>query len=77
MIAGGNVGFGIGVLSGLATDGAVWPAILLRASVCALTVGLLLRWWGRIWSDCWRQSLVEHQAGKEKSQTAPLTALPR
>jgi hypothetical protein len=66
MIAGGTIGFGIGTVLGLATDGTTWPVILLRASVGALVVGLLLRWWARLWNACWLQAQAEHQAAPEK-----------
>ena len=75
MIAGGTGGFGIAVLLGLATDGTTWPLILLRASVGALAIGLLLRWWARVWTGCWLQAQAARQAETENSSVASLSAL--
>jgi hypothetical protein len=58
MILGGLIGFAIGVSAGLAQDRA-WPDILWRASVAALLAGVVLRWWGRVWVTCFRDSLRE------------------
>jgi formate/nitrite transporter FocA (FNT family) len=74
MITGGAVGFGIGVLSGLATDGTAWPAVLIRASVGALVLGLLFRWWAGVWAGCWVQAQTERQSAEEKSEATPLSA---
>ena len=75
MIAGGIVRFAIGVVSGLATEGSSWPGILVRASTGALAAGLLLRWWGRVWTDCWQQAQAERQAALEKTQASPVSLL--
>lgn len=48
MIAGGFLGFLIGLIFGTIQHTA-WPAILWRASVAALCAGILMRWWARLW----------------------------
>ncbi len=48
MILGALIGFGIGILFGLAEHGA-WPSALWRASAAALIASVLMRWWGRVW----------------------------
>jgi hypothetical protein len=45
MIAGGLLGFLIGVTFGL-VQGSSWPSILWRASVATAVAGMLMRWWG-------------------------------
>jgi len=75
MIAGGTAGFGTGVLFGLAADGTTWPAILLRASVGSLALGLLFRWWARVWMGCWLQAQAERRAATEKNPAAPSSAV--
>jgi hypothetical protein len=69
MILGGLIGFGIGVSAGLAQDRA-WPDILWRASVGALLAGVVLRWWGRVWVTCFRDSLRERTARANAGHTA-------
>lgn len=58
MILGGLLGFLIGASFGLAQTSA-WPDALWRASVTALAGGLLLRWWGRMWIQCFVQAQQE------------------
>ena len=77
MISGGVLGFGIGVLSGVVTEGSTWPVILLRASIGALAAGVLLRWWGHVWAQCWNQAQAERQAAREKTPTASLSPFPK
>ena len=48
MILGSVVGFLIGAGFSLAGD-CPWSIALWRASVAALAVALLARWWGRAW----------------------------
>ncbi|MDX1952333.1 MAG: hypothetical protein SFY81_09110 [Verrucomicrobiota bacterium] len=48
MMIGGLMGFGIGLVFGLAQNSS-WPSILWRSSVACLVSGLLLRWWGQVW----------------------------
>jgi hypothetical protein len=75
MILGGAIGFDIGVLSGLVTEGSTWPTILLRSSIGALVAGLLMRWWAGIWSSCWQQVNNERMKARENNQPSTETAL--
>jgi hypothetical protein len=55
MVLGGAIGFSIGVLMGFAHD--CPPLTMLwRASVAALLSGVVLRWWGRVWMESYRQA---------------------
>ena len=58
MIMGGLLGFGLGVVTGLVKEVA-WPALFLRACVCALLAGWLFRWWGRVWIGGLKDSLAQ------------------
>ena len=75
MILGGFLGFTTGVTLGILQQSS-WPSTLWRASGAALAMGLLLRWWGRLWftnlHEARRERLAERvaRASKSKSQTA-------
>lgn len=60
MITGGLLGFLIGVGMGATTPGSEGAAVIFRASVMAVIVGLLLRWWGQVWMWAWRQAHAEN-----------------
>ena len=62
MVTGGLLGFGLGLLCGLLTQGSEWPGILLRASIAALVAGLLLRWWAALFLRCVSRAHAERQA---------------
>jgi hypothetical protein len=66
MITGGLAGFLIGLAFGLIRQSA-WPSILWRASVVALVLGILLRWWGRIWVESLRQAGAERTAAQARA----------
>lgn len=73
MIIGALAGFLIGLVVGLAGSNP-WPTIFWHASVAALTLGLLMRWWGRVWQYNLRQA-IEHylaalQAQRQENQPA-------
>lgn len=72
MVLGGAMGFGIGAAFSLA-QGSSWPALVWRSAFAALLGGILLRWWGRLWLTCLRDSLEERQAALNalKKQQAP------
>lgn len=61
MVLGGAMGFGIGAAFSWA-QGSSWPALVWRSAFAALLGGILLRWWGRLWLNCLRESLEERQA---------------
>ena len=72
MVLGGAIGFSIGVLMGLAHD---CPPLtmLLRASAAAFLSGVVLRWWGRIWVESYRQAQRQKLATTVPTQDkAPL-----
>ena len=76
MIAGGGVGFLLGLISGLA-QGALWPSVLWRSSLAALAAGLLLRWWGGIWlRSCYQISEAAADGRPNPSAAKPVPALP-
>jgi hypothetical protein len=54
LLLGGLLGFAVGMAVGL-LKGNAWPTLLWRASVAALLLGLLCRWWGRVWFNSWRE----------------------
>ena len=68
MILGGLLGFLIGAGLGLTQTGA-WADALWRASVTTLVGGLLLRWWGRMWLQCFVQSQQEQLAAAAPSES--------
>jgi hypothetical protein len=74
MVLGGVLGFALGSAVALA-QGCSWPSVLWRASVAAYVAGILLRWWGRIWLDGWKQILDEKAKAaaeaEEKEQSQP------
>jgi hypothetical protein len=70
MIWGGLIGFGIGILAGLA-QGCAWPELFWRASVAALVAGVVLRWWGRVWLRSLQASRRERALQSSQAQAAP------
>jgi hypothetical protein len=68
MAIGALLGFLIGTGVGLARHGD-WPSLLWRSSASALAGALLLRWWGRLWIQCFESSL---QARPRAEQSNPL-----
>ena len=69
MILGGLLGFLIGIACGSAQQSA-WPTVIWRASTAALAGGLLLRWWGRIWTDGLQQAWREREQSPEPEPAA-------
>jgi len=74
MLTGGLLGFGLGLGFGLARQ-ADWPAILWHASAGATVVGLLMRWWGRIWLRGLLDSVEQRRTSEANtgSQSVPAT----
>ncbi len=71
MIAGGLLGFLIGVSFGL-VQGSTWPSILWRACVATMVAGLLMRWWGNFLVA----SLQAAHAERSTAGANPLAATP-
>lgn len=67
MITGALLGFGLGLLLGL-VQGSSWPSIIWRSSVACFVSGILLRWWGKVWMDCWQKSIFEKMAAAEEAE---------
>ena len=72
MILGSFVGFLIGAGFSLA-DGCSWPTALWRASVAALFVALLVRWWCRVWFLGLREAMDQR---RQASVSPPATPKP-
>jgi hypothetical protein len=76
MVCGAMIGFCLGLALGYA--GRVeWPAMLWRACAGAVVLGLLMRWWARVWLRGLRASLLERRAAEAaaRQQAAPTSAL--
>ena len=73
MILGGLIGFAMGLLPGLVQENA-WAGVFWRASVAALVMGVLFRWWGRIWIRNLVAAHRERQAAAMKAPAQPGTA---
>ena len=63
------MGFLIGLLFGLAQH-SEWPTVVWRSSVAALLAGLLLRWWGRVWTQSLCGVQRERLAARESEAEA-------
>jgi hypothetical protein len=75
MIMGGFLGFLTGLIFSSAALGPANPMVLFRASIGAVTGGLLLRWWGRLWVRsimfAQRERLAA-EAAENSLETSPL-----
>lgn len=72
MTLGGLIGFGLGLLASL-LQGCAWPQAFGRACVAALLAGLLLRWWGQVWTKNLQNAVAERarEQGKPRTPAAP------
>ena len=75
MIAGGLLGFLIGVTFGL-VQGSAWPSILWRASVATLVAGMLMRWWGNFLVASLQASHIERNTASAALSPSPAHAIP-
>jgi L-asparagine transporter-like permease len=79
MTIGGLIGFGVGIVSGLA-ENCSWPAILFRSSVAAFLASILLRWWGKVWMVSLQQAYFEQvqaaAAAESAASRAPASSSP-
>lgn len=73
MILGSLVGFLIGAAFSLAGN-CPWPTVLWRACVGALVLGMLARWWGRIWLEGLQNAIEQrrHPHPTSNAETKPL-----
>ncbi len=51
LLVGALAGFLAGVTLGLVNQ-SDWPSILWRSSLASLGFSVLLRWWGKRWTEC-------------------------
>ena len=73
MITGGLLGFLIGLISAWAQQ-ADWPALIWRAAVGAVVVGLLMRWWGGLWARSLEEIYRQRRAcDAEGSSSTPVS----
>lgn len=61
LVIGALLGFLMGFGLGLANRSA-WPSMLWRSSAAALGLGVMMRWWGRCWTDGLRVAQRERLA---------------
>ena len=73
MILGSVVGFLIGAGFSLA-GGSPWPTALWRASIAALLVALLARWWGRIWLQGLQEAIEQRRHARSIPPVNPKPA---
>ena len=73
MILGSVIGFLIGAGFSLAA-GCPWPTALWRASIAALMVALLARWWGRIWWSGLREAIEQRRHARSITPVNPKPA---
>ncbi len=55
LMLGGLLGFGIGILFGLARSGS-WQDVIWKSALCAYIAGKLMKWWGNVWINCIKES---------------------
>jgi hypothetical protein len=73
MLTGAIIGFALGLALGYAD----WPALLWHSCAAATALGLLMRWWGRVWLRGLHTSLLERRAAEAaaRQQNQPTTLL--
>jgi galactitol-specific phosphotransferase system IIC component len=76
MLSGAIIGFSLGLALGFAGQ-AEWSSMLWHACAAAAALGLLARWWGRVWLRGLHVSVLERRAAeiaaRQKNQsTTPL-----
>ncbi|MFO1497075.1 MAG: hypothetical protein U1G07_01535 [Verrucomicrobiota bacterium] len=75
MIAGGLLGFAIGLVFGYVQNSS-WPLMIWRASVASVCGGLLLRWWARVWVNSLHEIYQQKLAAEAKLAEAASAGLP-
>jgi len=77
MLCGAMVGFCLGLALGYAGR-AEWPSMLWRACAAAAVLGVLMRWWAKVWFQGFRTSLLERRAAELAArQQAPAKSTSR
>ncbi len=74
MLCGAIIGFGLGLALGYAGR-AEWPSMLWRACIAAVVLGLMMRWWARVWVRGLHASLAARRAAEiaARQQKTPST----
>ena len=76
MLCGAIIGFCLGLALGY-MGRCEWPAMLWRACAAAAGLGLLMRWWTRVWVRGLQASLLERRAAElaARQQTSATSSL--
>ncbi|MGC8744138.1 MAG: hypothetical protein ACP5T0_09705 [Verrucomicrobiia bacterium] len=69
LMIGGLIGFGTGVMLGLAQSGS-WQDIIWKSAVAAYIAGILMKWWGKIWVKCIKEAESLGASQKQEKQEA-------
>ena len=75
MIAGGLLGFLIGLVFGLVQQSS-WPSVLWKASVATFCAGLLFRWWAGVWVESIYAVRLQKAAAEAKLADSEATVAP-
>lgn len=70
LLLGGIIGFGIGMLFGIAQSSG-WPDVIWKSCVATYVGALLMKWWGKVWIRCLYESMQEKK--KNSKQETPVT----
>lgn len=81
MLTGAMLGFLLGIALGLGA-GSDWPSTLWHACAGALALGVLMRWWARVWLRGFHETLEQRRstqatAGPQSSGPQLALNLPR
>ena len=63
MVSGAMIGFCLGVALGLMGH-TQWPTMLWHACAAAAALGLLTRWWGRVWMRNLQTAVYERRVAE-------------
>ncbi len=70
MLTGAMIGFALGIALGL-TGRTEWPSTLWHACVGAAVLGLLMRWWGRMWARGLQAAIEQRHAAESATPPQP------
>jgi hypothetical protein len=70
MILGSIIGFLVGAGFSLANE-CPWPTALWRASVAALVIAILTRWWSRIWLQGLQEAMEQRRHARSTPPVNP------
>ncbi|MGB9603675.1 MAG: hypothetical protein ACP5MG_11210 [Verrucomicrobiia bacterium] len=69
LMIGGFVGFGIGVILGVAQSGS-WQDVIWKSAVAAYIAGFLMKWWGTVWIKSIQESESMRASQQPEKQEA-------